>query len=173
MENELRSDAFLSTAIERYGDAVLRLALCQVRNCHDAEDIFQEVFLRLLRDTTVFIDGEHLKAWLIKVTISRCNDYHRSGWIRRKVSLDSITEQAYITQEQLDLWQAVSKLPDAQRIVVHLFYQEGYSAEEIAQIIECKTVTVRTRLLRARKKLKEKLKEDDDDEFVQQITAEH
>lgn len=69
MSDELREDAFLEDAMERYGDAVYRLALCRLGSRADAEDVYQDVFLRLLRDTTAFRDGEHLKAWLLRVTL--------------------------------------------------------------------------------------------------------
>ena len=80
MSDELREDAFLEDAMERYGDAVYRLALCRLGSRADAEDVYQDVFLRLLRDTTAFRDGEHLKAWLLRVTLHCCVDLRRSAW---------------------------------------------------------------------------------------------
>ena len=82
MQTKLRSDAFLCEAMEACGDAVYRLALCRMGSRADAEDVYQEVFLRLLRDTTDFRDEEHLKAWLIRVTLNRCSDLRRSAWFR-------------------------------------------------------------------------------------------
>ena len=79
MSDELCEDAFLEGAMERYGDAVYRLALCRLGSRADAEDVYQDVFLRLLRDTTAFRDGEHLKAWLLRVTLHCCVDLRRSG----------------------------------------------------------------------------------------------
>lgn len=72
MSDGMREDAFLEDAMERYGDAVYRLALCRLGSRADAEDVYQDVFLRLLRDTTAFRDGEHLKAWLLRVTLHCC-----------------------------------------------------------------------------------------------------
>ena len=69
MQTKLRSDAFLQQAMDTCGDAVYRLALCRLNSRADAEDVYQEVFLRLLRDDTDFRDTEHLKAWLLRVTI--------------------------------------------------------------------------------------------------------
>lgn len=71
MQTKLRSDAFLQQAMVTCGDAVYRLALCRLNSRADAEDVYQEVFLRLLRDDTDFRDTEHLKAWLLRVTLSR------------------------------------------------------------------------------------------------------
>ncbi len=83
----LRPDAFLEDAMHRWGDTVLRLALSQLRDASDAEDVFQDVFVRLLKDRTAFNDDEHLKAWLLRVTINRCRDIGRSGWKRRNEPL--------------------------------------------------------------------------------------
>lgn len=92
MQNNMRSDAFLSDAMEQYGDAVYRLALCRLDSRADAEDVFQDVFLRLLRDTTVFRDGEHLKAWLLRVTVNCCNDLRRSAWFKRTAPLEAASD---------------------------------------------------------------------------------
>ena len=79
MQTKLRSDALLQQAMDTCGDAVYRLALCRLNSRADAEDVYQEVFLRLLRDDTDFRDTEHLKAWLLRVTLSRCTDLRRRG----------------------------------------------------------------------------------------------
>ena len=138
MSDELREDAFLEDAMERYGDAVYRLALCRLGSRADAEDVYQDVFLRLLRDTTAFCDGEHLKAWLLRVTLHCCVDLRRSAW-----------------------W-----LPADLRTAVWLHYVEGYGTDEIAEIVNCRPATVRTRLHRARKKLQTELEGELNDEHV-------
>ena len=89
MSDELFEDAFLEGAMERYGDAVYRLALCRLGSRADAEDVYQDVFLRLLRDTTAFRDGEHLKAWLLRVTLHCCVDLRRSAWWKRTAPLEA------------------------------------------------------------------------------------
>ena len=93
MSDELREDAFLEDAMERYGDAVYRLALCRLGSRADAEDVYQDVFLRLLRDTTAFRDGEHLKAWLLRVTLHCCVDLRRSAWWKRTAPLEAAAER--------------------------------------------------------------------------------
>ena len=74
MSEHIRSNEFIENAMRRWGDTVLRLALSHTRSVSDAEDVFQDVFLRLLKNDTVFNDDEHLKAWLLRVTINRCLD---------------------------------------------------------------------------------------------------
>lgn len=163
MQNNLRSDAFLYDAMERCGDAVYRLALCRLGGRADAEDVYQEVFLRLLRDTTDFRDDEHLKAWLLRVTVNCCNDLRRSAWFRRTAPLEAAPDAAAPAQDGNDeLWQAVRALPDDLRIVVWLHYVEGYGTDEIAPLVGCRPATVRTRLHRARKKLRLELEGNDD-----------
>lgn len=165
MESNLRSDAFLCDAMERCGDAVYRLALCRLDSRADAEDVYQEVFLRLLRDTTGFRDAEHLKAWLLRVTVNCCNDLRRSAWFKRTAPLEAAPDTAAPMDDGHDeLWQAVRALPDDLRTAVWLHYVEGYGTDEIAQMVGCRPVTVRTRLHRARKKLKLELEGNDDEQ---------
>ena len=121
MQKQMRSDAFLAAAMEACGDAVYRLALCRLGSRADAEDVYQETFLRLLRDDTEFADAEHLKAWLLRVALSRCADLRRSAWFKRTAPLEAAPDAASPEQEMHDeLRQAVRALPDDQRTVVWL-----------------------------------------------------
>ena len=140
-------EAFLKQAMADWGDAVYRLALGQTRSRADAEDVYQDVFLRLLDSGTAFESPEHLKAWLLRVTVNRCRDLARSGWKRRTVALDPE-------------WDAVGQLPEQQRTAVHLHYVEGYSTEEIASALDCRPATARTWLFRARARIRELLEAD-------------
>ena len=159
MSEHIRSNEFIENAMRRWGDTVLRLALSHTRSVSDAEDVFQDVFLRLLKNDTVFNDDEHLKAWLLRVTINRCLDLGRTGWKQRNVPLE---ERHTLIAEPVDLmktdvWEAVGELPFDLRTVVHLFYVEGFSTDEIARITNANPGTVRTRLHRARACLRETL----------------
>lgn len=164
MQAKLRTDDFIEHAMRAWGDTVYRLALNQTQSPHDADDICQEVFLRLLNDATVFKDDDHLKAWLLRVTVNCSRDLHRSAWKRRAELADSLEEERFGQESseseptrawrESDLGCAVGKLPDKTRLIVHLFYYEGYSTAEIAQLVRCLPATVRTRLRRARAQLK-------------------
>ena len=111
MSDELREDAFLEDSMERYGDAVYRLALCRLGSRADAEDVYQDVFLRLLRDTTAFRDGEHLKAWLLRVTLHCCVDLRRSAWWKRIAPLEAAADAAApLSEEKGALWQAYRRV---------------------------------------------------------------
>lgn len=151
MQTKLRSDAFLQQAMDTCGDAVYRLALCRLNSRADAEDVYQEVFLRLLR-----------------VTLSRCADLHRSAWFKRTAPMEAAADAAAPEPESSsELWQAVHALPDDQRIAVWLHYVEGYRTEEIAEMVGCRPATVRTRLHRARKQLKLDLEGSYDEEQLE------
>ena len=131
MQTNLRSDAFLCDAMERCGDAVYRLALCRLDSRADAEDVYQEVFLRLLRDTTAFCDDEHLKAWLLRVTVNCCNDLRRSAWFRHTAPLEAAPDAAAPVHDGHDeLWQACARC-QMTCVVVWLHYVEGYGTDEL------------------------------------------
>jgi RNA polymerase sigma-70 factor (ECF subfamily) len=145
--------------MDLWGSSVYKLAFAHTASKTDAEDIYQEVFVRLFKDKTCFNDDEHLKAWLLKVTMNCCRDLARLGW-KRKVSMmdDFENTREAVVEEDVgtvhDLVKALESLPEAMRSVVHLYYYEDYSAEEIAKLLGINPSTVRTRLQRARGKLK-------------------
>lgn len=173
MQERMRGDAFLEDAMEKHGDAVYRLALCRLGSRADAEDVYQDVFLRLLRDSTEFRDSEHLKAWLLRVTLRCCIDLRRSAWWKRTAPMEAAADAAAPEpDDQSELRQAIAALPDDQRTAVWLHYVEGYRTEEIAQMAGCSAVTIRTRLHRARKQLRLDL-EGSYDERQLERTEEH
>lgn len=151
----LRSEEFLVHAMDRYKTTVYALALSQLHNQYDAEDICQNVFLSLLKDKTEFEDENHLKAWLIRVTLNRCRDFFRLAYNRHHATMEErFGSERLETPFENDIWESVDTLPPKLRTVVHLFYGENYSAEEIAKIVGCTCAAVHARLHRARKKLK-------------------
>ncbi len=144
----------------RYLDCIYRVALNGCRNYADAEDVVQNTFLKLWQKENDFEDDEHVRKWLIRVALNECNSLWRSFWKRRTTFLEELPgEPIFSTPEKSNLFYAVRELPAKYRQVVHLFYFEGYSVREIAEILKLSETAVQTRLLRARQKLKEKLKE--------------
>lgn len=150
-------EIFLRFAMKTYGDTVYRLALCRLQNVADAEDVYQDVFLRLWEQDAASWDAEHCKAWLIRTTLNRCHDLHRFRLRRQTLPLNEIAEAERPADEAVELWEAVANLPEKLRTVVHLHYAEGYQTAEIADLLGIPAVTVRTRLNRARTRLKELL----------------
>ncbi len=160
-----RSEYFMHRAMDLHGDAVYLVALSQTRSRTDAQDVSQDVFLRLLTSETEFTDEEHLRAWLLHVTINRCRELYRSPWHKRIAPSDEMiaaipsadldpAEAAVIALEQNPVWAALKSLPEKLRVVALLHYVEEYPTETIATIVGCPPATVRTRLHRARSQMK-------------------
>lgn len=147
-------------AAARYQDMVYRIALHQTGNPADGEDAVQEVFLKLFTCSVPFEGEDHLRRWLIRVTVNHCRDLQRSPWKRRRVSLDALSvEPSFQEPEQAELYREVMALPEKYRTVLDLFYYEELSVREIAEVLGIRTTAVTTRLSRARTKLKERLAE--------------
>ena len=158
------TEQFLCNAMRLHGGAVYRLALCRTQNAADAEDVYQDVFLRLFQQETADWDGERTKAWLIRATLNRCTDIHRFRLRRPVLALEDIPDAAQSGDPRgVELWDAVARLPEKLRTAVHLHYAEGYATEEIAALLGVPPATVRTRLRRARLKLKDLLGGIDDE----------
>ncbi len=157
--------------VRLYADSMLRIAVNYCKGLSDAEDIVQEAVLKLYETDTDFTDAEHVKRWLIRVTINACKNHLSCAWRRNiqpmgfaelSLTLDHASEKNFASfsedEEASALFHAVSSLPETYRSVVHLYYYESYSVREIAQILQKKETTIQTRLMRARKMLKRQLK---------------
>ena len=158
------TEILLRNAMEHHGAAVYRLALCRMQSIQDAEDVYQDVFLRLLDQEASAWDAEHLRAWLLRCTVNRCNDLHRFRLRRPVLALADLPEMEAEADGGTELWDAVARLPEKLRIPIHLYYAEGYSTEEIAGLLDIPAATVRTRLRRARNRLRDTLEGDDHEE---------
>ena len=144
----------------RHAPAVYRLAYARTGSRADAEDVMQEVFLRLVKAGPDFDSEEHAKAWLLRVASNCANDLFRLPWRRREEPLDE-NLSAPERPEEGSVTQAVLSLPARYRIPIHLYYYEGYSVAEIARIMGKSEGTVKSWLFRARALLRDKLKEGD------------
>jgi len=148
--------------IYRYQDTIYRIAFTYCRNTPDAEDIAQEVFLRYMKKMPQLKSEEHLKAWLIRVTLNTAKSLSTSSWSRKTVPLSEhdpiITDER--TETDIDTYYAVMSLSEKYRSVVMLYYYEDYSIGEIAQVLNRTETAIQTQLQRARKMLKNKLKEE-------------
>ena len=154
--------AELEQVMVKYGNAVYRLAYAQMRSTADAEDIYQEVFLRYFQKRPRFESEEHRRAWLLRVTLNRARTVWGSAWFRRTVPLDE--RVVFEKPEEKNLDEALGKLRSGEREVLHLFYYEELSVREIGELLKRKESTVRTQLTRARQHLADILKGDAYDE---------
>lgn len=149
-----------TAAVERYGDMLYRIAFSWCKDRADAEDMVQSAFLKLLRADKSFDGEEHMRRWLIRVTVNNCKKLLLSPWRTRREPLEDYAESLFAAQpEDGALFLAVMSLPQKQRVVVHLYYYEGYSVREIGRLLRTNESTIQSRLASARKKLKSKLKE--------------
>lgn len=149
-----------NSVVEQYIDVVYRATLNYCKNKSDAEDIVQNTFVKLLKTDTEFKDNDHIRKWLITVAMNECKNMWKSFWHRNITSFDELdNEPEYQNSDEQELFEEVMKLPNKYSIVLHLYYYEGYSVKEIAQILEITESNVQTRLMRARNKLKERLQE--------------
>lgn len=155
---------YISDLLDKYGDMVLRIAYTYLKNRADAEDIVQDVFLRIIDKKPSFNDENHEKSWLIRATINMCKNKVNLFWNKNKCSIDDVQEFAVSDKYNTDtsVFQAVMALGEKYRVVVYMYYYEGYSTPEIAKVIEKSETTIRSLLHRARNKLKDMLKEDYD-----------
>lgn len=147
--------------VDIYGDMILRLAYTYLKNIADAEDVVQEVFLKIVECMPEFNDKIHEKAWIVRATINLCKNKLKLFWNRKIDPLDEIKEISATDDydENSDVLKAVLGLPEKYRTVVHLYYYEQYSTLEIARLINKNESTVRSILHRAKEKLKSVLKE--------------
>lgn len=145
--------------VERYADMVYRLAYAQTRSKSDAEDVFQDVFLQYLKKAPAFESEEHRRAWLLRVTVNYCKRLWRSAWRRHTVPLEETIP--FRQPDESALYETLGRLPKKYRLVLHLFYYETMSAEEIARTLNAKPSTVRTWLTRARRRLKHLIEEEE------------
>ena len=145
-------------AVDRWGPAVYRLACAATGNRSDADDMFQEVFLRYHRSAPEFASEAHEKAWLLRVTANRTRSLLASPWRRRSVPLEDV--YACSGPEESAVAEALAALPPGDRTLLHLYYYEGYRTEELARLLGRKSATVRSQLTRARQKLARLLKEE-------------
>lgn len=147
---------------QRYIDTVYRVALNYLKSPSDADDITQNVFLKLLQEKKPFDSDEHVKRWLIRVTVNECKNLVRSRWWRAESIEEYAGQLAFDNQAQSDLFHMVMALPRKYRLPIYLYYYEGYSTQEIGQMLKLPKNTVCTQLKRGRELLKESLQEVDD-----------
>lgn len=145
---------------EKYRDNLFSVAFNVCKNAQDSEDIVQETFLRYYKSHKEFECEEHIKAWLMRVAINQAKDMILSFWSRNRIPFEEyMLELPFETEEDSRIFSAVMSLPRKYRIVLHLFYYEDYDIKAISNLTGVKENTVKSRLARGRKLLKDELKE--------------
>ena len=154
----MRTNAEIERVVNEYATMLLRVAYSQLNNRAEAEDTVQEVLLKYMEKAPIFQSEEHEKAGLLRVTVNHCKNHLASAWFRKRADLDEGIPA--LDNAELEVVSAVAALPAKYRAVVHLYYFEGYSTKEIAEILHSRPNTVSSRLSRARALLAKALKEE-------------
>ena len=147
-----RKEDRLKDAMENYKKLLLHMAYSYLGREEDAEDVVQEAFLAYYQKAPDFCDAEHEKAWLLKVTKNKCKNELKSAWVRKTV----FGEEKGKTNETFhsEILEMVLSLPLNYREVICLYYIEGYSIKETAELLGRSQTAVGTQLQRARKLLR-------------------
>ncbi len=145
----------IEQTVRDYSGKLLKIAYTYTKNTCDAEDIVQEVFLSFITSRQEFASQEHIRAWLIRVTINKSKNHVKSAWIAKRSKMPEPCEE--LSCQENTLLDAVLSLEEKYRISIHLFYYEDYSIKEIAQILGKKPATIGSWLDRGRKKLRKQL----------------
>ena len=149
----------IESLLQTYGNGLFRLSLVMLRNESDAEDAIQDTMIRYLQKSPNFRDADHEKAWLFKVCTNICHDMLRYRKRHPQVDIDT---QYHLTEKETDasLLDALMELPEKFKLVLILYYVEGYRIHEIAEIIERSPSAVKMRLQKGRKLLEAKYREE-------------
>lgn len=145
-------------AVKRNNQRLFLIALSFTSSADDAEDILQSVFLKLWKHNKPFDDEMHMDKWLTVVCVNESKNILRD-FFRKHKDLDDniIDESSFDNSSQYDLFKTIMRLPEKERTVIHLFYYEDYKVKEIAKMLKISESAVKTRLNRARSKIKEYL----------------
>jgi RNA polymerase sigma factor (sigma-70 family) len=146
--------------VNTYADMVLRISCMYLNSSADAEDICQEVFLKLVTGDRTFESPEHEKAWIIRATVNACRDSFRTSFLKKCVDLEKAGEIAAPENESSEVLELIGSLPRKYRISIYLHYYEGYQVQEIASMMGKSPAAVSAYLTRGRKALKELIEKD-------------
>lgn len=151
----MQKEADARKIIDKYSDTVYRIALTRCGSVENAEDVYQEVFVKYFQTNPKFNNEEHEKAWFIRVTINLSKNNVRLFWNKNVSELDE--NIIFESKEENDVFNVVNTLPQNYKTVIYLSYYEGYKVKEIADFMKVKEGTVKTWLFRAREILRKKL----------------
>ena len=147
--------------VSLYRQTVFRAAYCCLKNYAEAEDITQDVFLSLYTYSGSFNDDEHIKAWLLRVTVNKCRNLLKSAFIRFHAPIEEAADRADFAEDN-ELLRVVMTLKPKLRTPLYMYYYEEYSVKEIAELLGEKETTITTRLSRGRPKLRELLTKEEE-----------
>ena len=141
---------------DRQVKRVYRLAMVLMGNISEAEDVTQTVFLKAWEKKPDFRDADHEIAWILTTTRNQCKDIHKSFYRRKRADLENAPEPQVTLETQMDseIWEALQSLAEKYRMVLYLYYYEGYSVRELSVILRRRESTLQTQLATGRKQMK-------------------
>ena len=141
---------------DRQVKRVYRLAMVMMGNISDAEDVTQTVFLKAWEKKPDFRDADHEIAWILTTTRNQCKDIHKSFYRRKRADIENAPEPQVTMETQMDseIWEALQSLAEKYRMVLYLYYYEGYSVRELSVILRRRESTLQTQLATGRKQMK-------------------
>ena len=147
---------------DRQISRVYRLALLLLGSVADAEDVAQTVFLKIWEKNPKFRDADHETAWVLTTTRNQCRDLQKSYYRKHRTAIEDAPEKAvsFVSDTDNEIWQALQSLPEKYRVVLYLYYYEGYPVKELSILLDRRESTLQTQLATGRKLLKESLKEE-------------
>lgn len=148
MESSFGIGMTFEQIVDEYSDMVTRICIVKLKNYTNAQDCYQNVFVKLYKKNPCFENREHLKRWLIKVTVRECINFSRQFWYKKVVCVDEIIARA--NEEEKGVMEEVLNLPDKYRDVVYLHYYEGYKISELSAMLNRKEGTIKAQLSRGR-----------------------
>ncbi len=162
MDEKISAENFITDAVNTYSDTVYRIALNITHNPQDAFDVCQDVFIKLIKHKDKIENADHLKAWLIRVSVNCSKSLVSSAHRTKVISLSEVKESelAYNSETRLELCETVMRLPEKYSTVIYLFYYEDMKISEIARSLGLTESAVKLRLSRGREKLKKILEKE-------------
>jgi RNA polymerase sigma-70 factor (ECF subfamily) len=147
--------------VRTYAPAVLGVCLAHTRNIHDGEDVMQDVFVKAFTKLDTLRDRSRVRGWLLQIARRTCIDYRRRRATELQAAQEAATERHHMDKRVLRIHKAISRLPDAYREPIALFYLDGRDCRGVAQALGISDTAVRSRLSRARLQLHDLLREDE------------
>lgn len=144
---------YFKNAYERNAETLYRICLIYLKNQHDAEEAVSDTFIKLMENKPSFEDTFHQKAWLSKVAVNICKNMKKAAWFSKVVHNEEVLMYMQ-TVEEASIMEEVMSLPPDYRVIIYMYYYEGYKVSEISNMLNMKESTVLSRLARGRKKLK-------------------
>jgi len=162
VSDEISADNAITEVYKKYNKMIYQVSYSYMKNPADAEDIVADVFVNLIKSGVKFQSGEHEKAWLLRAAINLCKN-NLKHWRRKSVDIDGCDNLQSESQFNIsDTLKAVMNLPERYKAAIYLYYYEGYTTAEIAQILKKPHSSIRVHLHEARKLLKEVLSENEE-----------